>query len=119
MEHINIISKEAITAPESWPVILTGSIVILGLIGTLIYLFISKNTDRTIILVDTLGGLGVLALIAVGILSSIFFQVPTGRYKYEATIDKENMTVAEYEEFRDAYNHSHHKDGIYYFEDFE
>jgi hypothetical protein len=119
MEHINIISKEAITAPESWPVILTGSIVILGLIGTLIYLFISKNTDRTVMLIETLGGLGVLALIAVGILNCIFFQVPTGRYKYEATIDKENITIEEYEEFMHSYNHIKYENGVYYFEDFE
>ena len=68
-------------------------------------------------LIDTLGGLGVLALIAVSILNCIFFQVPTGRYKYEATMDKENMTIAEYEEFMEAYNHIQHKDNIYYFED--
>ena len=48
MEHVNIISKEAITTGVAWPVVLVGSIVIVALIGSLIDLAISKNAERTI-----------------------------------------------------------------------
>ena len=117
MDHINIISKEAITTGVAWPVVLVGSLVVAALIGSLIDLAISKNAERTIKISSTVGMIGIVVLLATQIITSIFFKVPTGRYRYEATIDREQMTVAEYDEFMRAYNHSHCKDGIYYFED--
>ena len=48
------------------------------------------------------------------ILSSIFLQVPTGQYNYKATVDKDNITVAEYEQFIEEY-HPDIKDDVYYF----
>jgi hypothetical protein len=119
MEHVNIISKEAITTGVTWPVYLVGSIVILILIGALIDLFISKNADRTAKITSIAGSLGLMAMLFVGIVTAIFFKVPTGRYRYEATIDKENITIEEYEEFMHSYNHTKYENGIYYFEDFE
>ena len=47
---------------------------------------------------------------------SAFFREPTGRYKYEATIDKDKITVAQYEEFLEEYKPTI-KDGIYYWEE--
>lgn len=116
MEHVNIISKEAITRGISWPIIVVGSIVCAAMIGCLIYLFVTRDADKSIKLISIVGGSG-LALILVTLMISSFFRTPTGRYRYEATIDKEQMTVAEYEEFMRAYSHSYSKDGIYYFED--
>ena len=119
MEHINIISKEAITTGVTWPILLVGSIVIIGLVGALIYLFISKDADRVIKFTAIFGSLGIIAMLFVGIITAIFFKVPTGRYKYEATIDKENISIEEYEEFIHSYNHTKYENGVYYFEDFE
>ena len=118
-EHVNIISKEAITTMPTWPIALATVIVIMILIGALIDLFISKNADRVTKITITAGGFGILAVLVVGIISGIFFQVPTGRYKYEAIIDKENITIEEYEEFIHSYNHTKYENGVYYFEDFE
>ena len=117
MEHVNIISKEAITTGVTWPVYLVGSIVILILIGALIDLFISKNADRVVKITSIAGSLGIILILIIGIVSLVFFKVPTGRYRYEATIDKENITIEEYEEFIHSYNHTKYENGIYYFED--
>lgn len=119
MEHVDIISKEAITAiaPEiSNAIAILGFLMIFFLIGCLLYeTFSQKTFNRKVVL-----WISVVVLIIIvlgGLIGSIFFRVPTGRYKYEATIDEENMTVAEYNEFMKAYSHSYCKDGIYHFED--
>lgn len=123
MDHVNIISKEAIkaTSPEFQNVIgIFGFLMIGFLIGCLIYNTKLKavEQERTLIgVVLWVGCSGLALLLILSLIGSIFFKVPTGRYKYKATIDKEQMTVAEYEEFMEAYNHSQCKNGIYYFED--
>lgn len=119
MEHVNIISKEAITAiaPEiSNAIAILGFSMIAFLLGCLLYeTHRNKIVNRKVIV--WISAVVSTIIVIGGLIGSIFFRVPTGRYKYEATIDKENMTITEYEEFMDAYAHSHHKDGIYYFED--
>jgi hypothetical protein len=122
MDHVNIISKEAITmiAPAISEVIcIFGFLVLSFLVGCIIANSRMEDDGRkTLFKVVCLVSAICISLILVGgIIGSIFFRVPTGRYKYEATIDEENMTVAEYNEFMKAYNHSHCKNGIYYFED--
>ena len=59
MDHVNIISKEAITTGIAWPAVLIGSIVIAALIGSLIDLAISKNAERTIKFSSTVGIIGI------------------------------------------------------------
>ena len=119
MDHVNIISQEAIKAiaPElSNAITVLGFLMIFFLIGCLIYENHSnkKLNLRVIVWISAV----VLSIIVVGgLIGSIFFRVPTGRYRYEATIDEENMTVAEYNEFMKAYDHSYCKNGIYHFED--
>ena len=124
MDHVNIISQKAITTmtPEICNVI--GCITLL-VISFLIYCAIynsrkvkTEAEQKTLIkVICFVGGFGTALVLIIGIIGNIFFRVPTGRYKYEATIDEENMTVAEYNEFMKAYNHNCRKDGIYYFED--
>lgn len=124
MDHVNIISQKAITmiAPELSNVLaIFGFLMIVFLVGCYIYSFKLLNDrakQKTLLKVTCwISGVGLTVLLVSGIIGSVFFRVPTGRYRYEATIDKENMTVAEYEEFMKAYNHSLCKNGIYYFED--
>ena len=117
MEHVTIISKEAITA-ANFKLCLVGLLCCIAIIlSTFIYLYISKDTKKSL----KYSNIACAAALILGfiwvIITACFFQVPTGRYRYEAIIDKENMTIAEYEEFRDSYNHITHKNGIYYFED--
>ena len=124
MDHVNIISKEVITMPAPWVTNIIGILgfsIITFLFGCLIYSSRRRNKKLSneklfkIILYTSVISLCVLLIL--GCVFGLFFRVPTGRYKYEATIDEENMTIAEYNEFMDAYNHSYCKNGIYYFED--
>lgn len=124
MGHVNIISKEVITMVAPWA---TNIISIFGfsmftfLIGCLIYSSLGRNkklsNEKLLKIVLYTGIIGLCVLVLLGGIFGLFFRVPTERYKYEATIDEENMTVAEYNEFMKAYSHNYCKDGIYYFED--
>lgn len=124
MDHVNIISKEAITMMAPWAtnvICIFGFSMIIFLIGCLVYSTFGRNKKLSnekllkIILYTGTAGLCVLLILCCSL--GLFFRVPSGRYKYTATIDEENMTVVEYNEFMKAYNHSHCKNGIYYFED--
>lgn len=126
MEHVNIIYKEEImqTIPVIDHIILIlAGLLIIFLLGCLIYILctpdskwhhIAENIKKLIIRTaeSTL-----ILMVIIASVGNIFFRVPSGRYKYEAVIDKENMTVAEYEEFMNTYNHIKTKNGICYFED--
>ena len=46
---------------------------------------------------------GLVAQLVVTLLAAIFLQVPTGQYAYTATIDKEIVSVTEYEDFIEEY----------------
>ena len=116
MDYINIISQEEILQPVIWPALVVGGLAITIVIGLMIYAFITNNPDKVIEPMLLIGFSGILVMIFVYAISAIFFQVPTGRYKYEATIDKDKITVAEYEQFIEEYNPTI-KDGIYYWED--
>jgi hypothetical protein len=115
-EYINIISKEAITKPLQWPPVIIGVLAILGLIGVLIWATLTRNMSEpiTLVLLYGIGLCGLVLLLITCAVCSIFFRVPTGNYEYTATIDKNNITVAEYEEFIEKYDPTI-KDGIYYF----
>lgn len=119
MDHVNIISKEAITAmaPEiSNAIAILGFLMFFFLIGCLLYETHSdKIVNRKILILISVVVITIIVL--GGLIGSIFFRVPTGRYKYKATIDEEKMTVAEYNEFMKAYDHTQCKKGVYYFED--
>jgi hydrogenase-4 membrane subunit HyfE len=121
MEHISIISKEAITQPVQWPFMLVGvSAIILVAIFVALAMFKEAKNDRegsycwTMRMLIT-GVSGIVTMLFTLIICSIFFRVPTGQYKYEATVDKENITVEEYERFIEEYNPTF-KDGVYYWE---
>lgn len=124
MDHVNIISKEIITTtiPEISNIIgCITLLVVTFLFGCLFYSLKKIKTEEAAkVLIKVIcfaAGIAIVLILITGIIGNIFFRVPTERYKYEATIDEENMTVTEYNEFMKAYNHSYCKDGIYHFED--
>jgi vacuolar-type H+-ATPase subunit I/STV1 len=124
MDHVNIISQETITMIAPWAsniIGIFGFTVIFFLMGMLIYSHVKekrKISNETIFkIVLYTGAISLCLMLIMGAIFGIFFRVPSGRYRYEATIDEENITVAEYNEFMKAYNHSYRKDGIYHFED--
>ena len=117
MEHVNIISQEAITAVPTWLAALGAGICMAITASTFIYLAITKDPNKAAKYLLHAGAFSLALCVAWCIIITVFFSMPTGRYRYEATIDREQMTVAEYDEFMRAYSHSYCKDGIYYFED--
>lgn len=123
MDHVNIISKEAITMMAPWASNIIGILgfsMIFFLIGCLIYSHINHkktSNEKLLKIILYTGTIGLCVLLILACIAGLFFRVPSGRYQYEATIDETQMTVAEYNEFKKAYNHSYCKDGIYHFED--
>ena len=116
MEYINIISKEEITQAFQLPITIVGCLAIAAILSAFVYLIIVKNPDKTMKYMCIAAPVGMGCLIITAIICGIFFQVPTGRYKYEATIDKDKITVAQYEDFLEEYSPTI-KDGVYYWED--
>ena len=114
MEYIDIISKEAVTKPSLLPMLIVSSIAIVALLTLLIYGWVTKLKKQDLIiklaLIFGLGGI-CLQLVAI-IFSSIFLQIPTDQFLYKATVDKENIPVAEYEQFIQECNPDV-SDGIY------
>lgn len=113
MDYINIISKEEIMKVNMLPALIIGIIAIIGLICTYIYMFKTNNYETCIKLIVSFGGIGILFMLLVAIICGIFLQYPSGRYKYQATIDKDKITISEYEDFIEEYNPTI-IDGIYY-----
>lgn len=116
MEYINIISKEEIMQAFQPPIIIVGCLAIAAALSTFIYWGIGKDIDKVMKYLYIAGSVGIICLIATIVICATFFRVPTGRYKYEATIDKDRITVSQYEEFIEEYNPII-KDGVYYWED--
>ena len=112
-EYINIISKEAVTAPPTWIIFVGGIVPILHILSTLVYWAVVKNPFKAAKYLGIVSSIAAIVIIWMCI-SCAFLSEPTGKYKYIATIDKDNMTVSEYEQFREEYDPDI-KDGLYYF----
>ena len=113
-EYINIISKEAVTAVPTWIAFAGGSVCILLVLSTFIYWAVVKDAFKTCTYLGTVGSIAVILSIAWMCVSCMFFSEPTGQYNYKVTIDKDNITVTEYEQFIKEY-HPEIKDDVYYF----
>lgn len=119
MEHISIITKEAITRGLMWPPLIPGVISVLFTLSVLVVLFVKPKDmyDRCIRLLVHGVVCMLLMLVTMGICTA-FFPEETGRYKYTATLDPE-MTIVEFEEFQNSYNNIRCEDGVWHFEDKE
>lgn len=116
MEYINIISKEEVAMAPAWIICLICGLGIAAVASVFVYWAIVKDVYK-VIKYEYIVGFSAIVFVFIGyIFSSIFFRVPTGRYKYEATIDRDKITVAQYEEFIEEYNPTI-KDGVYYWID--
>ena len=117
MEHVTIISQEAITRGLLWPTVILGVIAILIMIVFNIVGRIKRNLDICI-----RGDLIAFALYPVMLscmlVCNTFFPVETGRYKYEGTLDPD-MTIVEFEEFQQQYSNIRFEDGVWKWEDKE
>ena len=116
MEYINIISKEEIMEAFQPPITVVGCLAIAAMIGLLVYCVKVKDCDKIMKAMFVGAPIALGCLLTTLVICSIFFRVPTGRYKYEATIDKDKITVAQYEAFIEEYDPII-KDGVYYWEE--
>ena len=113
-EYINIISKEAVTAVPAWIAFVGIIVPILLIISTFAYWAIVKEPFKVARYLGIVGVIAIVMSIAWMCVSCVFFSEPTGQYRYEVTLDKDNITVAEYEQFIKQY-HPDIKDDVYYF----
>ena len=118
MEYINVISKEIVTQPIQWPIVLSGVLTIVAMFIVLGWEIVNKRMDSIISgkRLAAVTGIGISIMLVVGLVCSVFFRVPTEKYKYEATIDKDKITVAQYEDFIKKHNPIM-KDDVYYWEE--
>lgn len=116
-EFITIVEKTSIDVlPEYVAWITVGIASGLILIPTILAWIFSRGQLHKILITEFISGILtiVLCFIFVGCFSHRFV-VPTGEYKYKVIVDKNNITVSEYEEFLEKYK-PEIRDGYYYFE---
>lgn len=113
-EYINIISKEAVTTVPIWIALLGGSVSILLILSSFVYWAIVKDPNKVIKYIGVVGPIAIILAVAWMCISCMFFSEPTGQYNYKATIDKDNITVTQYEQFIKEY-HPNINDDVYYF----
>jgi hypothetical protein len=103
-EYINIISQEAITAVPIWLAAI-GSLVSIGaVLSTFVYWAIVKDVNKVPKYLGIVGSAALVFSVVWMCITCLFFSEPTGRYRYEATVDKDKLTVSQYEEFIKEYN---------------
>lgn len=120
MDYINIISQEEIKVLPNWFALgLFGILAAIVLIPTVVaYIICDKKKKPFIKVVYTeliAGAIAITFMLMSFFLIEPHMLVPSGRFRYEATVDKDNITVSEYEDFIEKYKPKI-KDGIYYFE---
>ena len=113
-EFISIISKDAVTAVPTGIALIGGIVPILLVVSTFVYWAIVKDAFKAAKYLGIVGSIALILSIAWMCISCMFFSQPTGEYHYKVTIDKDKITVAQYEEFISQY-HPDIADGIYYF----
>lgn len=114
MGYINIISKEQITTTTPWQALIVLMICIL-MLACSVYGFkrvpLRYFKIYSIFVLIIITSFEIISLVV----CDKYFSVPTGKYKYEATINKDKITIQQYEEFIEKYNPTI-KNGIYYWE---
>ena len=111
MDCINIVSKEAIEAPPDWCYVLAFGVCVAIILSGLFWSIKNKFATLTPLMVSGVIAIGVELILLLCFIH--FCSVPTGRYKYGATVNKDNISVTDYEEFLETYK-PELIDGIYY-----
>ena len=118
-DFVNVIEQSAITTPSIWPSIIVVTPVIAILIGSMVYMIVSKNPKRhekVTAIAGFTGTIGIVLLLVATLISSLFFQMPTERYKYIVEFDG-SATIQECEDFLSEYNIIKYEEGRFYLED--
>ena len=119
MEHVTIISQEAITQGLFWPTLIVGVVGILFVSIAMLYLIIKpKNMHARIIYLFYHAVVCMGLMLITSAICSWFFPVETGRYRYEGTLDLD-MTIVEFEEFQQQYSNVRFENDVWKWEDKE
>jgi hypothetical protein len=119
-EFITIIEKTSIDILPVWAVLLAFLVPIsIMVIPTVIsFIVVERKKGDIITVVKTLIISSVGSVLAAVLMCAIVetkFTYPSGKYTYKVLVDKDNITVSQYEEFIETYKPKI-KDGYYYFE---
>ena len=116
-ECVNIISKTEITETPEWIVVVVIVFLMMLTCGLNAFIcFNIKDVKKTVSLMEYIVIGSLIAGVTGMLLVYNLFERQTGRYEYQATIEKNKMTVCQYESFLDEYN-PEIRDGIYYWRD--
>ena len=120
MDYINIISKEEIKVLPNWfALVLFGILAAIVIIPTVIARIICEKKKMPLIKVVytelIAGAVAIICTIISFLFVNPYIVVPSGRFRYEATLDKDHITLSEYEDFIEKYK-PEIKNNIYYFE---
>lgn len=113
---LEIIEKQALSRPITWPIITVGCIVIAGLIVLLCIIGFKKNANmhKAITSLGWIGGCGIAAILVATIICSIWFRIPTGTYRYEVKLNPDIITISQLENFKDIYKPESRSDELTY-----
>lgn len=118
--YITIISKEDIKYLPDWiAFVMFAILAAIVIIPTVISWAIVKKKNKpwiNILCTEVISG----AVAIIGVIIFVFtiqphMLEPSGKYTYKATVDKNKITVSEYEDFIEKYKPKF-QDGYYYFE---
>lgn len=120
VNYINIISKEDILKPSAsvcWILfVICCAILLVPTIVSYIIVEIKHEDLIKVMWTELVAACVALIFCAVaGIVIVPSFNEPTGSYSYKVTINKDKITVSEYEEFLEKFKPKI-RDGYYYFE---
>lgn len=116
MDHINIITQEAITQGLAWPSLVIDFVGIFFAISALLVLiFEPRDWEKHAKILIIHAAITIPLMILSGLICNTFFPVETGHYKYTGTFD-DDMTILEFVKFQEAYTNIEYKDGIWYWE---
>ena len=118
IEHVTVISQEAITKPLLWPVIVVASVGALFAIAASVAITNDHTTiaDKRPINLLVHASACVPLMFLTMLICALWFPVETGQYKYEGTLDPD-MTIVEFEEFSQQYANVRFEDGLWKWED--
>ena len=120
LNYITIISKEDIKYLPHWIAfvmfaILAAIVIIPAVISWTIVKQKNKPWTNVICTEVISGAVAIIGVIIFAFTIQPHMLEPSGKYKYKATINKDKITVSEYEDFIEQYK-PEIRDGYYYFE---
>lgn len=99
---IELISKEVVTRPISWPIIAVVSIFMCAIIAVMIIMYARKGTSmhKIIKAFSYITGIGFAAILLTMAVTGIFFRVDTDEFRYTVQINRSVMTLDQYDNFK-------------------